>query len=600
MAKVLTTAIQNQYNQQKIKTRFILKINNVDYSDYLVTWTLQTSKEFGSSQATFVLHNNSEIFSEGGSSNIKVGDVVAFSEFFQEDSTEFKKFYGMISQRSIKKTSSERSITLVCLDYISTLQYLDIDLECEGDKVLIENETLTPNYLPYPNDSLAHIFNFANNAIAQNPTPIIVIKNKNTDVEDPQYDGFEIMYEDGQLKLGYPLNALHNYDVICSKYYFYVKGLYAEDIIESILTLPDGYGKYLFNEATAQDVIDNHLIDSFQNVENTTTDTMSPNYTPSEITVETYLVGDINSSATSLTVTDASGLPDSGEGKVAGDIFTWSSKSGNILQGIPPTGTYSLSNHKATSLVTWTYTFPRGQVWYLKYSNLQTDLVSGDFTIPGANFVYLDKRFGRIILDTAIVTDSVVTCNSNYSFKTLQASGIELSTMSFRSREVENRFAGLKKLKDYLAPNYMILTRGDEKIWSMYMSQKTREDYTLQLETSLTYLEDEDLYTRVVMYGKNKNPTNLMFGDGISFGSTGETYKSIASNSDIVISREEGDFWVYGSPISGIGKILVETMMPTVYLNDVAIDNTSHIIAGQQVAIETTTKTDTTSSGGGK
>jgi len=37
-----------------------------------------------------------------------------------------------------------------------------------------------------------------------------------------------------------------------------------------------------------------------------------------------------------------------------------------------------------------------------------------------------------------------------------------------------------------------------------------------------------------------------------------------------------------------------------VYLNDVAIDNTSHIIAGQQVAIETTTKTDTTSSGGGK
>jgi len=203
-------------------------------------------------------------------------------------------------------------------------------------------------------------------------------------------------------------------------------------------------------------------------------------------------------------------------------------------------------------------------------------------------------------LDTGIATSSEVTCDVDYTFKTLQASGIEINQIDFRSREVETRFAALQKLKEYLAPNYMILTRGDNKIWSLYLSQKHDEDYTLQLETSLTYLEDEDLYTRVKIFGKNKNPTNLMFGDGISFVGTGESYKATASDSDLVISRDEGNYWVYGSPISGVGKILVETLTPIVYLNEVPIDNTAHILAGQAVVVETTTRTETTTSGGGK
>jgi len=600
MAKTLTPTIQNQLTYKDVKIKFVLLINNVDYSSSLMNWSIRCSQEFGSAQASFTLNNAEGVFGEEGENKLQVGDVVQFSEYFSGDPTEFKKFYGTISQRSINKTAADRTISLVCLDYIATLQYLDIDLDIEADKILVENETLLPNYLPSPNESLAQLFDFANNSLAQRPDPIIIIRNQNNDIEDPQYDGFEIYHENGQLKLGYPINALYNYSVVAAKYYFYVQGLYAEDIIEQILTLPDGYGSYLFGESSAQDVIDNHLIDTYSNVEGSITDTMTPNYTESEIVVYTELDGDIVAGTTSIDVGDATGLPTSGTGTVAGDVFTWSSKAGNTLNGIPASGNYALKAHKDTSLVTYTNTYDKGQVWYLKYSNVQTDLVAGNFTIPGATFTYFDKRYGRIILDTAIASSSTVTCDTDYSFKTLQASGIEINQISFRTREVENRFDALKKLKGYLAPNYMILTRGDNKIWSLYLSQRTHEDYTLQLETSISYLEDEDLYTRVMMFGKNKNPTNLMFGDGISFIGTGETYKATASDSDIVISREEGNFWVYGSPISGVGEILVESITPVVYLNEVPIDNSSHILPGQAVVIETTTKTETTTSGGGK
>jgi len=602
MAKTLTQKIQSMINNADIPIKFIFKINNIDYTSYLITWSLESSKEFGSASATFALNNDQGVFSAGGEYKLEIGDIVEFLEYFGDDPTEFKKFYGIINQRSISKTAASRVMNIACLDYIATMQFLDIDLEVEGTKVEITDELLTPIYLPSPNYALAQVFNFANNALADNPRPIIVIKNKDTDVEDPQYDGFEIYYDQGQLKLGFPLNALYNYDVTVKSYYYYTKGVYVEDALQAILIEPDGYGKYLFGEPTVQAFIDNHLTTSFLNTEGRIIDYLTPNYTASEITINTNLITDYdpNIDSTQINVTDTSGFPDSGTGSINGDTFSWTGRTSTTLTGIPATGEYSLNFHKTGSYVKYTNTYAIGQVWYLTYSNLFTILVSDNFTVPGSTVNYIDKKFGRIILTNAIATTTTVTCNVDYSFNTLQATGIELNYISFRSRELQNRFEAITKLRKYLAPNYIIRTIGDNKIWSSYLYQKVVEDYTLELATSITYLEDEDLYTRTLWFGKNKNPTNLMFKPGIDFSTTGETYKAIATMTELSPLRTDDNYYIYGSAISGSGKITGNRITPVVYINGVPIDNTSHQIISQAVILEVTTKTDTTVEGGGK
>ena len=84
---------------------------------------------------------------------------------------------------------------------------MDINLEVEGEKEEVTNETLTPNYLPSPNEELAQLFDFANDSIAQDPPPIITIRDKNHLTEDPQMDGFcysddtEVLTENGWMLL---------------------------------------------------------------------------------------------------------------------------------------------------------------------------------------------------------------------------------------------------------------------------------------------------------------------------------------------------------------------------------------------------------------
>jgi hypothetical protein len=559
MSKTLTQTIQNQITTQNLRISFILKIDGIDYASSLVNWQISFSKEYGSATASFILSNNNNVFGENGNSAISIGDTVEFIEKFGGDPTEFKKFYGVVNQRSISKNGSDRTITLECYDYISTLQYLDINLDAEGVKGYIEYETLSPQYLPSPNESMAQIFNFANDSIADDPRPVLVIRTKDTTLEDPAYDGFEVLYDVGQIKMGFPINALYNYDIIAKKYYYYVHGLYVEDILESILTEPDGYGNYLFGETTKQGIIDNHLTETLLSVEGTSTDTLTPNLTTSTITIETTLGLNNQVGDTSVLIVDPTGLPDFvllgdeyiGQISINGDIFTYTSiESGNRLTGIPVSGEYSLRAHNAGSYVDYESNYPAGQVWYLKYSNIITELGASDFTIPNpAQFLYFDKRNGRIILNQPIATSSVVRCNTNYSFKTLQATGVVLNKISFRDREVENRFEALKKLRDYLAPNYVIRTLGDSKIWSSYLYQKTIADYDLELISNLNYLEDQDLYTRVKFFGKNNNPTNLMFKDGVAFITSGNPYKGTASYTELVSTRDEAEYWVYECPL---------------------------------------------------
>lgn len=593
MAKILSSVVGNQITKQRVKAEFTFTINGTDFSSDLMNWNISNNKNFGSASANFVLGNQTGKFGEGGASKIEVGDVIQLTEKFEGDTEDWNRFYGVVEQRSITKAAGERAINITCLDYISTLQNLDIDLEVEGTKAEITDETLDPNYLPAPNDSLAQLFDMDNNSIAQDPAPILLIRDKNHSTDDPQYDGFEVLYDVGQVKLGSPLNALYNYDLIARSYWFYTSGVFVEDILETILTQVDGYGKYLFGEDSAAAVITNHLTETFYNVEGSgLPDYMVPNYTVSTIEIRHQVTSAVTAGDTSIQLDSTDGLPTSGTGTINGDTFTWSSLgSANTLEGVS-----GVLAHPENSYFKYEKEYDAGQVWYLSYSNLTTDLTISDFNFPSSSTIdYIDKRYGRIILDSAISTSTIATCTSDYTFKTLQATGIELNKISFRAREIPNRYEAINKLRQYIAPNYIIRTIGNNKIWSSYLTQKVNHDYTVNLVQNANYLEDEDLYTRVKMWGKNDNPTNLLFGDSIDFVTTGETYKALATQTELVKTGDSGNYWVYGNLLSDAGYINLDTIVPKLYINGIPVDNTSHQLAQMPVVIDVTTRTETRS-----
>lgn len=595
MARALDQATSTQITQHNISAKFTFLVNGIDYTYYVLDWSISYSVQFGSATASFVLDNNQGVFGSGGLAPINVGDIVSLTEQYIGSSQVWKSFYGKVEQRSFTNAVGSRTVQLTCLDYISVLKQWDIDLKCEGTKIEIENEILVPQFLPVPNQTFAQVFNFANNSIADNPRPIFTFRDKAQLTEDPQYDGFDVYYNVGQVKLGAPLQALNNYDLVAKSYFFYTEGVFCEDVLESLLTQADGYGGYLFGETSAADVIANHLTSTFLIEEYTTTDTMTPNYTTSTVVIKHHLIAPTVAGDSSIYLDSVEGLPNSGQGSINGDIFTWTGiGSGNVLTGIPVTTSYALLAHPVGSVMQYSTTFPSGQVWYLKYSNITTDLVNADFTIPGATVSYFDKRNGRIILSTNINLTSTVTCNVDYTFKTLQTSGIELNSIEFRPRELANRYEAIDKLRKYLAPNYIIRTQGDEKIWASFMYQKVTADYTLNLVSGINYMEEEDLYTRVVMYGKNNNPTNLMFNENISFGTTGASYKAYASQSELIYDQTIDGYTQWISAISNAGRILLDTYTPIIYINGIPVDNKLHQIVAQPVKIQLTTRTETT------
>ena len=609
MAIALTQTIQTQISNKNIKPLFVFKIDGVDYSAYVMSWDISEAKDFGSTSAIFVLNNDGGIFGESGVYKIEVGDVISFVEKYADDVTEFPRFYGKVEQRGITVNNSTRTITINCLDTVGLLQKIDIDLDIEGTKVKIEEETLTPNYLPVPKERLSQVFDFANKSVAQVPPPSLTIRPKaGMELVDdtPQFDGFDIKYAEGQVQLGTPINTVDNYDLIATTYFFYSAGVYVEDIIETILTTEDVYGDFLYGELTAQAVIDNHLTDTFSNLTGGVLDTLTPNITEENIRIRTSLTTlfDPDVSGTDLTtieVASTTGFPTSGTGTINGDTFTWTGKTGLALTGISESGSNALKAHPINSVVEYRADYAIGRVWFLKYSNIQSTLLSGEFSgIPGGVTIdYIDYRYGRIILSEAISITTVLTHSGNYTFKTIQATGIELNGFKINAREVETRFDALKKLKEYVAPNYSIRTRGDDKIWSSYLTQSPVADYTLNLVQNYSYLEDEEIYTHVKFYGKNNNPTNVLFREGVEFITTGADYKALANQTSLTWEKEEGNYQVYKTAISDAGRILLGLVTPLVYINNVPVNNVIQRLPGVPVRLTVTNTTEQQSDNGG-
>ena len=582
MAKSLSSLAQAQQNRKSVRKDFYITIGGVKNLD-IMSYACSFERDFGVASMSINILNNDGKYSIGSTNEIKIGAEIRLVESFGGDSNTYTNFTGYVRQRAIRKTGKQNLIVLTCLDFIVKLEETDIEKKFEADMVLVSNEILIPaSYLPEPNTSCAAVFDFANNNLVMSFPPIISFYDRINSREYIQDSPGDIIYETGQLVMGSALNVKTDWHIKAKSYYHYTTELYIEDVLEDIIVEKDGFDNYLYGCTSEQNLIDNHLTETILNIEGSSTDTMTPNLTISEVTIETNLTSDCAASATSINVADTTGFPSSGTGDLAGNSFTWTGKTSITL-----TGCSGILTHGENTPVKYTADYDAGQVWYLSYTNLITALTASDFTIPGgASFQHFNKRNGRLILNTSISVLSSLTCNTNYSFKTLQATGIQIPRIEFTYTNTENRFEAVRQLKEYLAPNYLIRTIGDDKIWASYVTQKTNYDYTIKLPISISYGEDEDIYTRTKFYGINSNPTNLVYGGTPEFTGTGEVYTSEALDHVCTFVKNEGNWLVYEVGLNS-GGFYTANYQPKVRINGVPIDNQLHTMAMVPVTITT-------------
>jgi hypothetical protein len=585
MGKILSTLSESMLDRKDIRRQYKVTIAGVNVTSSVLSYSFSNNIDFGISSCDIELINSKGEFSSEGLQEISLGDAVIFTEEFANTSDSFTNFSGYVRQRRITKSSGGTNIiTLTCLDYLVKLEDTEVEHRFEAVK-LSTNEILTPNYLGTTgekNDHLAQVFDFSNISLALDPPPSISIYDRDSAISYPQEEGvYQINHETGQLVLGSALNAYDSYDVKAS-YSYYPKGLYVEDIIEDLIVEKDGYGNYLFNETSEANIIANHLTETFYNMEGTNTDTMVPNYSSQTIIISTTLTVAVVAGATSITVASTEGFLASGTGNINGESFTWTAKPNATTL----TCSAITSAHAIGSYVNYKATYAAGQVWYTSYSHITTTLTSADYTLPvGITINYVDLRSGRIILNQAISTLYVVTCNTNYSFNTLQSTGIETPVIDFTFQKTKNRLDALKTLRDLLPPNYILRTIGTEKIWGTYLSQKVKEDYTLKCIASLDYAEDTDIYSRTKFFGENDNPTNVCWQPGLAFLSTGETYTATANNTTLDWDRTEGEWQVFSTGLPP-SSIITSTFQPRVRINGVQINDQLQQIIMQPVTVE--------------
>lgn len=576
MAKALLPINETRLTRRDVMRKTRITINNIDITSYVINYSYKFDTEFNIAACDLECINNDGLFSAGGDQEIFLDDTVIVTESFYGTNDDFTNFTGYVRQRRKTKSARGNTISLTCLDLLVKLEDTDFEYHFEADKIVVTNETLTPNLLEAPNAHLSQIYNFANKNVAQKPIPKIRILEIETGLDSEMTSGYETYFETGQIHFGVAFNI--NRFTLKVDYSYYPKSLDVEEIIEDIISTVDGYGNYLFNESSAANVVTNHLTATHLEVEGTSTDTLTPNLATQSITIESKLTAAVVAGATFITVEDTTGFPSAGTGDINGEAFTWTSKTATTLVGTVTSahGVNSYANYKAS--------YVAGQVWYLDYSNLVTTLVTGNFTVPGGTINYIDKRQGRIILATAISALATVTCNVDYTFKTIQATGIKISDIDFTFRKNKTRLDTLKALREFLAPNYIFQTIGDNKIWGRYLNQKTVEDFTLKCITSLDFSEDTSLYTRTRFYGKNENPVNVCWQPDLAALSTGETYTSTVNNQDLKWKRKEGSFQVYSAGDS-IKRLISTTFAPRVRVNGILIDDELHEVLVQPLAI---------------
>jgi len=630
MPKRLSASGEAALNSKNVTTCCQLKLNGSNLDD-VVEYSYNFDKHFGASSLEITLNNQDGKYGVNGTNEIKLGDVITLKEGLVNTDgiiESFDKFYGIVRHLSPQSDANGSYLKITALDKICKLDDLEIDKlitssdvairympdYTEGGVLLMESfvssklsegaaygattlylesvdgfeadvneNSLSWIYIGSVTESHKYELVSINSALktitiepgiqevsgvsagtyvrqrcsdtaskkgyafyydfgywdyeqsdfpmawfasgspttiyfhpVQNISPVdvprIIVKYKDTitEIKDPLWNGYEVNYATGQVVLGTPLEV-NNWELWANFNYYPVETIqYAEDIIETLLTEPDGYGNTVFTSSDYTTDLDTE--------DGTSTDALTYNRSPVIINDTTYSIG---------------------------------------------------------------------QVWYHKYSNIITSLVSDDYTIPTGNSISsINLRYGRVILESPVSnpTDGDVTCNTNYSFKTIQATGVKIPFIDFRQDKVKNRMEAFNDLKKQLAPNYIIRSSGDGKIWGLHLRQKVSHDLDIKLIQSLSYESDTEIYTRVKLFGENATPKNVLIdADYTSDG----TYTTFASNVPLVWTGEresmyEGwlEFTVPDSLVdeSEMGLILSKPKPPVVWINGLrnsttAIDN---------------------------
>lgn len=564
--------------KKNIKKYFKVIIDNdVIPRGRVQSYGYSSNKDFVSDQLSIVLDNRDKKYSNKSWYN---SIIELYEGIVAGGQTETKrKFYGYIRQVEFSHSGTINTVNLTAFDSLIRLSELEIEQKFEASKTKITLETPTPNFIAFyaiingtpsatsiiydnvasestlqagdtlynvtnsysertvvsintgtstitttsSSDSWANndeivkstrvqVLDLVNTNIADFPEPIIKVKNRDDDLEDPLWEGFQILYEQGQILLGKPLNWAE-YLVRCTYYYYPTStSLYAEDVIEEILTTVDGYGNSVYTTA-------DNLTETFSNMTGNSIDTMKAN------------------------------------------------SEAEIISGT---------------------SYDIGQIFYTTYSNISTALTSSDFAVSGgASISSISLRYGRIILNQAIATNATVQCLTDYSFKTLSASGIQLTKIEFTYEDTANRLEAINRIRNLLAPNYSFQTLGSQKIWGRYLYQKDTANYNAKNIINLNKAEDLEVFTRVRLFGQNSNPKNILYDPDVSVVQDTSTYYSEVTNQELDFTEEKDSWRIYDIGLGEGARIISsyegQSSWPVVYVNNIPIDDDSHELLMQQV-----------------
>ena len=512
MSRRLSSSAEGLLDRKIVSIVYVLTINNIEVIPS--SYSCEYSREFGSATMSFTLPNNEGQYSAGGDNEIHYGDTVVLSEgiIVNGGSETFVKFTGEVRSANPSVSSGGMNeINIKCLDKIISLEGMDIDGVYESPKTAVSEEVLV-GYEMSSYTGHAQVFSFIHSNLCQSPPPSITVKSKDWLTVQPIWNGHEINYSTGQVVLGSAID-ITKFDITSSySYYPLSTACFIEDVLELLLLEPDGYGNNVFTSA--------NITETINNWEGIDYDELTP-VGAGAIDIKTDLkVGLENTGGNTIYVDDTSNF-ESINGKIIieDEIITYASTTGGTTASFNGCSRTSPVVHNIPVSVNQYY--DANIVWSFKYNNIQDNMVAGNFTLPSGRSLtilpsatgpgVLAKRYGFVVLDSAYAgSKGDVRYNLSYAFKTLQATGIQINGIEFREQQYKNRMECVQKLREQLAPNYTIRTVGSSKIWASYIYQKADEDFELKLKTSIQYTMDENVYSRVKVYGQNSSPHNLM------------------------------------------------------------------------------------------
>lgn len=627
MPKKLSQAIiDNIINKKNVTKSVYFEIRDLDgnvvndsqYLNSIKNYSFSLSRKFQSSTATIVVKNTTGAFSPDNEfAIIKRGYTLTIKEYFDEySSIKFERFYGTVKQINPVKKSSGNEVEITCYDSLIKLQETDIEKVFESpDKDFIENDLLTPNTLEEPRDHLAQVFDGNYAAWANLPPPTVQITEKgSSNVAKTTTDGFEIVYKSGQVALNQVINV-EDFDVKAS-YYYFKKGLLAEDIIKDIMLEPDSFGNDVFTLA--------ELSSSLSAEEDTSTDSLIPITTPLNLNSQLLVKKGTSDTEVYIPRADSWKFISTYKFKIDSVDFQYNGKSDVTIGGIEMTKLLNVSGSHSAALLRGSkveafYDIGDGittRAWKTTYNNVTDTISSGDFTIPGASFETFDERQGVLLVDTQIVSTTSVTLNKDYNFITLQSTGIEIPYLRLSKAKHANRFEAIKRdLLTLLPPNYVLFTQGTSRVWGKFLAQKPdgKEDYQLKLNKQIQYVTDQEVYSRVFLRGKNNNPRNVMLEETtniLNINEYGLTFNSYATDQPLRIPergnfrtdyypfsiyRMESEAWRWTTDSMMIYSSWVEderTVTPTLKIDGAVLGNQIVRKSRMPVSLESITKTE--------